>query len=91
MKKSFIILAASISVATLGACDTDAKYVQKVELSGVRANAETQADAIEGRADTLDSPDDVAATAVESQMEDKAEMVREKDDAKADAMKYNPD
>jgi hypothetical protein len=77
MKKSFIILAASISVATLGACDTDAKYVQKVELSGVRANA--------------DSPDDVAATAVESQMEDKAEMVREKDDAKADAMKYNPD
>jgi len=91
MKKSIMILAASVSLATLGACNSGAKNAQEQRADTVRDNAEVQADAMEDKAKALDSKTDGMAKAAENAMEDKAEAVREKGDAKADAMEDNAD
>ena len=46
---------------------------------------------MEDKADTLDTQVDGVDSAAENKMEDKAEMVREQGDAKADAMEDNAD
>jgi hypothetical protein len=51
MKKSIMILAASLSLATLGACDGATENAQEDQADAVRENAEVQADAIEEKAD----------------------------------------
>ena len=52
MKKSIMILAASLSFAALGACDSGAENAQEQQADTVRENAEAQADAMEDNADT---------------------------------------
>lgn len=44
MKKSIMILAASLSLATLGACDGATENAQEDQADAVRENAEVQAD-----------------------------------------------
>ena len=88
MKKSIMILAASLSFAALGACDSGAENAQENQADAVRDSAETQADAMENKADTLDTQVDGVDSAAENKMEDKAEMVREQGDAKADACAF---
>ena len=43
MKKSILILAASLSLATLGACDGAKENAQEDQADAVRENAEVQA------------------------------------------------
>ena len=91
MKKSIMILAASLSLATLGACDSGAENAQENQADTVRESTEAQADALEDKADNMDTQVDGVDSAAENNMEDKAEMVREQGEAKADAMEDNAD
>ena len=53
MKKTLMILAATVSLATLGACDSGAENAQENQADAVRDSAETQADAMEDNADKM--------------------------------------
>ena len=44
MKKSIMILAASVSLVTLGACDSGTENAQEQQADTVRDNAEVQAE-----------------------------------------------
>lgn len=91
MKKSIMILAASVSFAALGACDSGAENAQEQQADTVRENAEAQADAMEDRADTIDTTTNGMDSATENAMEDKADAVRDKAETKADAMEDKAD
>ena len=86
MKKSIMILAASLSLATVGACDGATENAQEDQADVVRENAEVQADAMEEKANATDTKVDGMDSATENKMEADAQAVREKGDATADAM-----
>ena len=91
MKKSIMILAASLSLATLGACDGATENAKENQADAVRENAEVQADAMEEKADATDTTVDGMDSTTENKMEADAQAVREKGEAKADAMEDKAD
>jgi len=54
MKKSILILVASVSLAALGACDSGAENAQEQKADAVRDNTEVQADIMEVEADAME-------------------------------------
>ena len=86
MKKSIMILAATLSLATLGACDGAKENAQEDQADAVRENAEVQADALEEKAGATDTKVDGMDSTAENKMEADAQAVREKGEAKADAV-----
>lgn len=88
MKKSIMILAATLSLATLGACDRATKNAQEDQSDAARENTEVQTDVVEEKADTTgaNKVDGVDST-TENKVEADAKAAREKGEVKADAMK----
>jgi hypothetical protein len=87
MKKSIMILAATLSLATLGACDRAAKNAQEDQSDAARENTEVQTDVVEEKADTTGAKVDGVDSTTENKTEADAKAAREKGEVKADAMK----
>lgn len=85
MKK---LLLAAVAVSTLGlaACDSAKENAAEDTADAVREQGEATADAMEDKADTLDTTVDGVDSQAEQAMEDKAQAVRENADKKADAI-----
>jgi hypothetical protein len=87
MKKNFTtIVALALVGAGLAGCDSPAEERAEEQADAIEAQGEATADAMEERADQMDSTVDGVDSTAEQNLENKADAVRERADAKAEAV-----
>lgn len=84
MKKIILMAAIAVSTLSLAACDSKKEEAAEDKADIVSEQGDATADAMEDKADTLDTTVDGVDSKAEQAMEDKAAVVRENAEKKAD-------